>query len=222
MDTKTICPKCAKEIPLGDVNVATDVALCRRCGQAWSFADLLADARLIPTEHLSPPRGAWLREPGPGEFEVGVSTRSPIAFFLVPFMCVWSGGSLGGIYGTQIAKGHFELAPSLFGIPFFIGTLFLGSLTLMSVFGKVVVKVRGDEGVVFIGVGPVGWSRRFNWRRVSGIRLTEKWGNRGTTSQQITLEGEKRIDFGTGLSNERIDFLFGTLRRKWRESGYSR
>lgn len=51
-------------------------------------------------------------------FEISATTESPIAFFLVPFMLVWSGGSLGGIYGTQIANGHFNLFLSLFGIPF--------------------------------------------------------------------------------------------------------
>ena len=49
---------------------------------------------------------------------LGATTRSPIAFFLVPFMCVWSGGSLGGVYGSQVLNGEFDLGISLFGIPF--------------------------------------------------------------------------------------------------------
>ena len=41
-------------------------------------------------------------------FRLTLSTRSCIAFFLVPFTLFWAGGSLGGIYGTQIAKGEFN------------------------------------------------------------------------------------------------------------------
>ena len=215
-----VCPKCRAEIPLDDVNVATDIALCRQCGQTWSYADLIEDNKISDYLPSAPPGGTWFRETGPRAFEVGVTTRSAIAFFLVPFMCVWSGGSLGGIYGTQFAKGHFDLGQSLFGIPFILGTLLFGSIAVMSVCGKTTVKVDGDEGVIFTGVGAVGWRRRFNWRSVSAIRRTEKTGNRGSTSEQITFEGEKRMNFAAGIKTERLDFLLAILRKKWRESGH--
>jgi len=219
MRSKATCPKCRAEIPLEDVNVSTDLALCRQCGQTWSYADLIEDDGTADFSSLSPPGGAWFREMPPRGFEVGVSTRSPGAFFLVPFMCVWSGFSLGGIYGRQFAKGHFDLKMSLFGIPFVLGTLLFGSIAVMSVCGKVVVTVDGDDGAIFTGVGPIGWRRKFNWREVSAIRRTEKYGNRGSVLQQITFEGQKRLNFAAGVKDERLDFLFRALRRKWRESG---
>jgi hypothetical protein len=220
MGTQIICPKCRAKIPLEDVNVATDLALCRRCNQTWGYADLIEDTKLADVIPSAPPKGTWYRETGPRAFEVGTTLRSPIAFFLVPFMCVWSGGSLGGIYGTQIAKGHFDLTQSLFGIPFLLGTLLFGSIAVMSVCGKVAVKVDGEAGVIFTGVGPVGWRRRFNWRGVTAIHCTEKTGNRGATSEQITLEGEKRMNFAGGVKTERLDFMLAMLRKKWRESGH--
>jgi hypothetical protein len=215
--SKAICPKCHTEIPLEDVNVSTDLALCRQCGQTWSYADLVQDSQIPDFNTMVPPSGAWFREIPPDGFETGVSTRSAIAFFLVPFMCVWSGFSLGGIYGTQFTKKHFSLGQSLFGIPFILGTLLFGSIAVMSVCGKTVVRVRGDDGVVFTGVGPVGW---LNWRKVSAIRRTEKYGNRGSVSQQITLEGEKRLNFAAGVRDERLDFMLAVLRKKWREVGH--
>ncbi len=219
MGTKIVCPKCRAEIPLEDVNVATDLALCRQCGQTWSYAELINDSKSPDFDSRTPPSGAWFREMPPGGFTVGVSTRSPVAFFLVPFMCVWSGFSLGGIYGTQFHKGQFNFGMSLFGIPFILGTLLFGSIAVMSVCGKVTVTVEGDNGVIFTGVGPIGWRRRFNWRNVSAIRRSEKYGNRGSVSHQITLEGEKRLNFAAGVKDDRLDFMLATLRRKWRESG---
>ena len=52
-------------------------------------------------------------------------------------MLIWSGGSLGGIYGTQIANQEFSLLQSLFGIPFIIGTINLWFFYIDSIlFGK--------------------------------------------------------------------------------------
>jgi hypothetical protein len=220
MGSNVICTSCRSEIPLPDVNVSTDVALCRRCGKTWSYADLLAENAPVSINLQTPPKGVWLEETSPQIFAVGTSTRSAVAFFLVPFMCVWSGFSLGGIYGTQIANLKFNLIQSLFGIPFLIGTVVLGSVALMSVCGKVEVRVDGESGVVFTGVGPIGWRRRFNWRKVTAIRVTDCRNRRGYTSRQITLDGETKINFASSIKEERLDFLFAVLRKKWHESGH--
>jgi hypothetical protein len=209
---KVNCPKCRREISLEDVNVSTDIALCRSCSQTFAFSKLIEDQ---PDETINldrPPKGAWFRREMRG-FEVGSTTRSAAAFFLVPFMCVWSGFSLGGIYGSQIAKGEFNLGMSLFGIPFVLGTLLFGSFAVMTVCGKVCVRVQGNNGVVFTGVGPIGWRRRFEWDGVTSFRVTEHVGNRGAASNQITIEGRKRLDFGSGIKVERLDFMIGALRR---------
>jgi hypothetical protein len=220
VSAKILCPRCRTEISLEDVNVSKDLALCRQCGQTWSYADLNEESKVSNFVPSEPPSGAWYLETGPRTFEIGATTRSPIAFFLVPFMCVWSGFSLGGIYGTQFSKGHFNLGQSLFGIPFILGTLLFGSIAVMSVCGKVTVTVDGDDGIIFTGVGPIGWRRRFNWRGVASIRRTEKIGNRGSVSEQITFNGEKRLNFAAGIKIERLDFMLAVLRKKWRDSGH--
>ena len=98
---------------------------------------------------------------------VGATTRSVSAFFLVPFMLVWSGFSLGGIYGTHIVKGKFDPMMSLFGIPFVLGSVLFWSLALMAIAGKVEVRIRGEEGTIFTGLGVLGWTRRFRVTEVS-------------------------------------------------------
>jgi len=142
---KLNCPSCSRSLPLDDVNVALDVILCRTCARTFSFADLLAGS-IGPGREVdpaNPPRGAWFVPTFDG-FEVGASTRTPFALFLVPFMCVF-GNSVAGIYGRQIASGRFELGLSLFGIPIVFATLILGSIAVMSTCGKVVVSV--SEGI---------------------------------------------------------------------------
>jgi hypothetical protein len=211
---KAICPSCRAEIPSADVNVTTDLALCRRCGKISSFVEAMATPS-TPVDLSRPPKGTWLTRHGNG-FELGASTRHPIAFFLVPFACVWSGGSLGGIYGTQISKGQFNLFMSLFGLPFLIGSIFLVGFTLMTLCGKILLRVEGSRGVLFTGIGPIGFRQHFNWSDVSNIRLSQKMG-RNSTSTQITIDAGKELSFASGIKSERLAFLLAALHEMQKE-----
>ena len=211
---KVQCPKCHADVPPANVNVAADTVWCAACNEAFALSDLVdgvregSDRPEVPPE---PPRGAWFEKNFDG-WEVGATTRSPIAFFLVPFMCVWSGFSLGGIYGSQIASGQFNLATSLFGLPFVGGTLLFGSFALMSVFGKVVVRTIGDRGEVFVGVWRLGWRRRFDPAAVQRVYEADAGMSQNNNSMGIVLEGTERITFGTGLNTNRRYFMLQVLR----------
>jgi hypothetical protein len=211
---KVICPQCQREIPLDDVNVAKDVALCRACVQTFSFSELSQETLGPEVDFTRPPRGVWVRQLG-GGFEVGSTTRSAIAFFLVPFTLFWSGGALGGIYGSQIFKGQFDPKLSLFGLPFLIGSLFLVPIALISAFGKLVVRGEGDQGSVFLGVGPVGWTRRFRWSEIKRVhRSMSAWTQNNRRVPLIELEREQKpVRFGTQLSEKRRDFMLAALKR---------
>jgi hypothetical protein len=191
--------------------MATDLAFCPQCNEGFKVSDSIDQDTMNPEILRSPPKGAWFRKEM-DRIVVGATTRSPIAFFLVPFMCVWSGGALGGIYGSQIAKGEFDLGSSLFGIPFIIGSIVFWSLALMSICGKVEVSI-GKASHVFVGVGRVGWTRRFEWAAVQTIRegfsmVSYPGGHQGT----IVMEGETRIRFGTGLNDKRRYFVLNALK----------
>jgi hypothetical protein len=196
-----------------DVNVSTDIALCRHCGRTYAFSEIVSGA---PAGDLSmPPNGAWYEVLADG-FRVGATTRSAAAFFIVPFMCVWSGFSLGGIYGTQLRSGHFNLFSSLFGIPFLIGTLLFGSYALMTVAGKVEVTQRGDQLTIFTGVGTLGWRRRYLASEFSTVHEGLATGARFGSNRQgmtVVLEGSTRAELGAMLSQERRYFLLNALRR---------
>ncbi len=128
---KVICPKCSGDISGKDVNVAADVAYCSKCCEAFSLSGIVAsefdmaeqagDAALL---HQDPPDGMEVYQEGSVILILARHYRLPV-LFLIPFTCVWSGISLGGIYGSQIFKGQFDLVSSIFGLPFLCGTLFL-------------------------------------------------------------------------------------------------
>lgn len=159
-----------------------------------------------------PPKGAWFYDDFCG-WRIGASTRSPAAFFLIPFMCGWSGFSLGIIYGTQIAKGEFDFVISLFGIPFILGTLLLGGIAVMTVCGRIDVIVEDTSGRLFIGVGPFGWTRRFDWSEITWIEEDVLgYYYSGSHGQVISLVGNTRLKFGSMMSEKRRYFLLQGLR----------
>lgn len=208
---KIQCPKCKQPVPPEQVNMATDLAFCPQCNEGFKVSESIDQDSVNPDILRNPPQGAWVKK-ARNSVVVGATTRSPIAFFLVPFMCVWSGGSLGGIYGTQIAKGEFNLGASLFGIPFLLGSILFWSLALMAVCGKVEVSI-GKLSSVFVGVGKLGWTRRFDWSAVKSIREDKtNVSYPGGHQAAIVIEGKTRIKFGTGLNEKRAYFILNALK----------
>ena len=211
---KITCPACESPVPANQLNIATDVGFCPRCEEAFAVSERVAGGDCAEgfDLHAGPP-GTWFEERVDG-WTLGASTQSWAAVFLVPFMCIWSGGSLGGIYGTQIFSGKFDLGLSLFGIPFVLGTLFLGSIAAMTVCGKLVVSTDGSEGRVFTGVGPMGWTRRFDWSTIQQVREgVSQTTDSGGTNREIALVGAGGLKFGSELSEGRRYYLLQALRR---------
>lgn len=217
---KITCPKCKLVIPASRLNVGTDLAVCENCDEAFAISSLVASGQVPDDFNINnPPRGAWFEDTGNG-WRLGASTRSPIAFFLVPFMCVWSGFSLGGIYGSQIVNGEFNILLSLFGIPFLLGTLMIGSIALMSVFGKVEISIQDDAGRVFAGIGSIGWTRRFDWALISAIEEDfPSYHQTGNTGMVIALVGQTRLKFGGMMSDSRRYYLLQSLRKLLADHG---
>jgi hypothetical protein len=207
---KIQCRKCKRPIPTDQINVSKDIALCPDCGECYKISECVDLEPVNPDIFRNPPGGVWFRQE-PGEVVIGATTRSPAAFFLVPFMCVWSGGSLGGIYGSQIASGEFNPAMSLFGIPFLIGTIVLGAMALMTVFGKIEVHL-GRLNYVFTGIGPIGWKRPFDWSAVHTVREVATSSKSSKNQTSIVLEGETRVSFGAGLNDNRKYFILNALK----------
>ena len=149
------CPKCGAEVPLSDINVSADLMLCKSCGETSSFAEAVSetsDERIL----LNPPPKHLRIETDPMDPErrttITYKKVSLLALFFVPFTCFWAGGSMAGIYGSQIVKGAFDPKLSLFGLPFLIGSIVLVSACLFMLFGKRVLELKGGEAKYFAGL----------------------------------------------------------------------
>ncbi|PHX79451.1 MAG: hypothetical protein CK541_05015 [Opitutia bacterium] len=155
-------------------------------------------------------------------FRLILSARSCIAFFLVPFTLVWAGGSVGGIYGMQIAKGEFNLLMSLFGLPFLAGSVLLIAITVMAVAGRCVVELAGGKFSIRTGALGVYRTQSAAWDDVLSCRLTEAT-SRGRSSYSTTYQVEIAVErgeplrFGVGAERKTVlslsRFLAGRIQR---------
>ena len=206
------CPKCNSEIQTENINIQADIAQCLKCKNIFKISENIDDLIDDNFSINATPDGTWYKN----DFNktiIGASTRSPIAFFLVPFMLVWSGGSIGGIYGSQIIKGEFDLFQSLFGIPFLIGSVIFWSLALMAIWGKVEVTLDNKGGKIFTGIGSIGLNKHFLWSEVATLKESQpNLRYPGSQGRALVLEGKKRISFGTGLKEERLYYVFRAIK----------
>ena len=206
------CPKCNSEIQTENINIQADIAQCLKCKNVFKISENIDDLIDDNFSINATPDETWYKN----DFNktiIGASTRSPIAFFLVPFMLVWSGGSIGGIYGSQIIKGEFDLFQSLFGIPFLIGSVIFWSLALMAIWGKVEVTLDNKGGKIFTGIGSIGLKKHFLWSEVSTLKESQpNLRYPGSQGRALVLEGKKRISFGTGLKEERLYYVFRAIK----------
>lgn len=210
------CQNCNSEIPPNQINIITDLAHCKGCNTIQKISEVTQVNDSFDVRKN--PKGTWFKKINSNEIIIGTSTASPLAFFLIPFMIIWSGFSLGGLYGPQILSGKFDLMLSLFGIPFLLGTIFFGAIAVMSVVGKVEISITKAGGVIFTGVGGIGFSKKFTWDEISSIKEVESYtrNRNGTTnsrSTKISLEGERRITFGSGIPSARKFYILESLKK---------
>ena len=214
------CPRCGAQIPLADVNVASDLALCRACGQTSSFASLTGFSEIPNALPPEPPRWVKVEDGFFGGKTITYRRPSPILFFLVPFTALWSGGSMAGLYIVPLIRGEFEWDKALFGIPFLIGTVILLAVIAYLGFGKCEVTLENSEGKIFTGVGSLGWKRQFRYGTdtIVALKLTNMSVNNVKQTGIAITNPEKEIVFGTLLTKPAKLYLAAAIREESRKT----
>lgn len=209
------CVSCKAPIALEDVNVSTDIALCRSCGRTMPFSEVVLIPGAGEVDPARPPKGVRIDE-SPIHGKTLIYRKVPAALlFLIPFTAFWSGLSMFGIYGTQIKEGAFDPARSLFGVPFLLGTIVLLSIILFGLFGRWRIAFSGGVLSVALEIGPFGWTRRLicDSSATVGIK-TATWQKNNVPQKLIEVEclGNK-LRFGSPLPEDAKVFVAETLRR---------
>jgi len=232
-----ICPACGTPIPSEDINVSTDVALCRRCDRSHGYAELARADVYSGVDPSAPPKGAWLRDDGV-EIRVGATTRSlALAAFMLLFTAFWNtitwifvavgvAGLMSAINpsllpswlpnsaSTVVPRG-LSIILLLFMTPFVAIGLLTAWLALLAMFGRTEVRLRGDDGAVFTGIGAVGRARRFSAAAVESVSKEKKVRRVKHGEHEfftIRIKADRVLEFGDTLTEERRRFLAAILR----------
>ena len=237
------CPKCGKVIPSEDINVANDIAYCRACHLSHQLSALTKGAEVDGDIDLNhPPAGAWYTSDGMGPV-IGATHRSlGTAVGALAFSLFWNGIvsifvllALGGtLRNLGIPLPRWFPAPNMNGAPMSVGmTIFLWLFLtpfilvglvmictfLSSLCGKTEIRINNANGVVFTGMGSLGYRRRFDASAVRDVRIQDRqWRSSNGSPQQKTCivietrEG-KQVKLGTLLSPERRKFVAGAVRK---------
>jgi len=236
------CSKCRRTIPADDVNVANDVAYCRTCNLAHKLSALAHGMEIdANVDFRHPPAGAWYSKSGMGT-NVGATHRSLVgAFATLAFSLFWNGivsvfvlvAVAGTLRNLDLKVPHWFPAPAMNGSPMSVGmTLFLWifltpfiviGLAMIGAFfsclaGRTTVNIRNTDGVIFSGIGAIGFRRRFNPAAVKAVRIDDKqWrdsdgGRQRKTHIVIETREGKQIKFGSMLTEERRKFVAAATR----------
>jgi hypothetical protein len=214
------CSSCGAGIALTDVNVASDIALCRACGKTMSFSDIAPIPGAADMDLTRPPKGVRIEDSPIRGRSIIYQKISPVVFFLIPFTAAWSGFSMTGIYGRQIAKGEFDLTTSLFGLPFLIGTIVLVSVILFMLLGRWRFSYNRGQLEVATEVGPIGWTRRIVCDKSARVSIRDSVVRHNNVPQKlihVECQGNS-LKFGAMIPEDRKPFLAEAIRRMLMES----
>jgi hypothetical protein len=206
---------CGGGISLADVKVANDIALYRACGKTMPFSEIAPIPGSENVDLAHPPKGVRIEESPIHGRSIIYQKISPVVFFLIPFAAAWSGFSMFGIYGSQLQKGKFDLASSLFGLPFLIGTLFLAFFILFNLFGRWRIGYSGGVLAAAMQVGPIGWTRRMICDKTARVSIRPaKWQKNNVPQNLIQVEYQgNTLKFGSPIPDEAKAFIAEAIRR---------
>ena len=210
------CPNCGQELPLADVNVAQDVALCRACNYTGSFLAAATVPRLTDEELARPPKRVSLKREFGDALTMTCRPRKGALWFLLPFIAFWSGGSMAGIYVVPLVKGTFSWQEGLFGIPFLAGTVALLGIVCYLLFGRTEVTLSKGRVRVFTGVFGRGRTREMECGPGTAVTI-EKSNYRSNNVPQpeiVVTSGGNQLKFGAMvIPNDALPYVAAVLRR---------
>ena len=107
----------------------------------------------------------------------------------------------------------------LFLTPFIVmGLAMLGGF-VSALSGRTEMRIQDGQGVLYTGIGALGWRRRFNAQSVNEVRIDDRrWRDSdGDTrrTKQIVIEmvNGKAIRFGSMLRDDRMKFVAAAARK---------
>lgn len=98
------CPTCGALLAMEDVNMATDMALCRACNKISRFSDLVQEERDEKILDSIPRRMSVLKTAR--GLEVTYRRPKGVGFFLLLFALIWNAITYVAVFAMMGETGH--------------------------------------------------------------------------------------------------------------------
>lgn len=229
------CPACGGAVAPDDVNVGEGVAYCRGCGEVARLSEIAAGGAasgVAITLQDVPPKGCRVEDDGV-TMRVIASARSLGGALAGTFFAVFWNSIVGVFVGVVLATFWVRFvgplpswAPltspanmplfmafvlTVFLIPFVCVGVIVAGATVVCIAGHVTVTIRDGVGTVFVGVGPVGWRRRFDALAVTSVRVVDERSSE-SRSTNLVIEADRTVKFASGLPAKRRAWMALVLR----------
>lgn len=171
--------------------------------------------RTLMGRSMAAVRGTWFEKRADG-FEVGATTRNPIAVIIVPYGLGIAVALMSSLFSAA-AREELGLLPVLAMLAIAVTVASVATaVSLMTICGKVVVCVRGDDALLFQGVWRFGRTLRFRWSELRAVSLVERRARRGPVTH-VVLRVASHPRLVELLTLERRDFVVSVLQQMLRE-----
>ena len=202
-----ICPACGRAFESQEINVAAGTATCAPCDRAWPLGLL---AGIGTEERVAMPAGCrMLDDVDARVIECRMQSTLP-ALLVGLFACMWNGflwisflpGTISAVFrSTDTTSLLMSIVFLLFCLPFVVVGVMVAGFAVLLRWGRTTIRLGRSEGEVFIGVGQIGWKRRFDPSQVTDVRESVRAHRddkgRTRTTRRIELVGpEKPLTIG--------------------------
>ena len=162
----------------------------------------------------NPPHGTWARGGPDDKMELFASHHELGGALVALGACVaWD------IFISAFLMAGFQISAPLNPIiwlcfiPFILYALSWHYRLLNCLFGRTTLRIGHSGGELFTGIGPFGWTQRFNALEVSDVRCEyRRWRDSDGNAQRSThgvlvFKDGKEMMFGSNCPTERLQFL---------------
>lgn len=209
---KLTCPGCGRKVAYKSMDVSGNSARCPDCGGVLSLIGIIDSEAVGEAEELIrfPPGGAWIiRESSSLRF--GVTARSRVLFFLIPFTLLWTGVSAAGFAASIIMRQHIGFI--FLWLVCFLLSIVLIRKTVFAACGRYELVFSLEGVYLFTGNGKRGKKEYIDWQSVTDIFEYWKPPFDGDITHEIRILENRLIKISVSeLTREKAAFLLLLLK----------
>ena len=212
------CPHCQAQVLDEHFDLTTDLAHCLKCGQVFHLSEQIWEDWEDGFHFKTVPKGIGFSHTNGHQVEIRIKGRN-IQFKIFGVILAL----INIIMAVPVILfGIFDQGESIVRPVFFLVILLIVLATFFLIgfamaFGKEVLALRADGGIVILQLGPMNYRRVFSWDEIDSIKEEKTFRMKqkdtkdfGIGMEYIVMAG-KGLAFGNSFSPDQRFFILKYL-----------